>query len=242
MKRKILFLLILIIACSACAEEVIYARDLISSICGDYKTASIDDLNNALAIIDDFQREQMIQCAKARAIINVQIHKSGNHFIPNGNEHEGTYVPRFNSFMYLFHREIESIDSDLASIILDSCWDKQKWNEHEEYYLSKEYYGPKIRIEESSGYLSSFSISIYKGLFRSNEEQFKAITIAVAKALDPMASDEYFDSLLDDMHYSYVIDSPAEYINTSYNVGVYEFSLTKSSTSITLYVSLHLPD
>lgn len=242
MKRKILFLLILITACSACAEEVISARDLIASICGDYKTASITDLNNALASIDDFQREQMNECAKARSIIELRIAKSGQHFIQNGNEHDGTYVPRFDSFMYAFHSEIESIDSNLASIILNSCWDKYNWKEHESYYIFKEYYGPKIRIEESSGYLSSFSISLYKGLFQSNEEQFKAITIAVAKALDPIAAELYDDSLLEDLNYSHVIDSPASYITMSYNIGVYEFSLTKSSTSVTLYVSLHLPD
>lgn len=152
----------------------------------------------------------------------------------------GVYVPGFQSFMGAFFEYAYNIDDEMTEDILEKCKDGDIWIAPDGDRLFGGYNGIILTIKESNGYLNSIDISIDKDLYQKREEDFKKYILSAAKAILPHEQDDFWEDFFDLIQYSYTVDSPAGYIVMYTNCDLYLVTITKTSSEVSVEISLSL--
>lgn len=165
--------------------------------------------------------------------------------VASADDAEGVFVPTFKTFMSTLHPALQAIDSDFADAFaeeyyIDNEWIAKQYNTV--YYYDQHRNRIEFETDERSGYVYSVEITMPVKKMDDWETLYKAVMVAVATSLVPDANVNFEQALFDSLYYDYVITSPVSTVSMSYNFGVYEFTLRKSSSSLQYRVWLYIPE
>ena len=146
----------------------------------------------------------------------------------------GVFVPDYNTFMDSFSEKLKATDKGLHKEFVEDHKENGEWVSFDSnvYIIGKK---PYIHVQQGAGFLNTYRMAQERKDFADSDELFKQLMLESSLTICPDLNVETF---FDDICYDYVVDSPASYITTYYNCGVYLFNFTKTSREMEFEIRL----